>query len=519
MASSYVRPSAWGYRRPAVKVLLLLAGLATTTASAGGLPDKVGDTPSTSTSAIWAEAEALSPLAQAGGQVGADTLYQWPGRAYLRVGVGQPFTTIQRALDMAYDGDIVLVEPGTYVENLDFAGKRVALLSAQGPDETTIDGRGCTRGLDVCSTLTFASGESHQTWVEGFTIVGGSGTRLPEAERAAMDPRASRVDGIRLGVPTVGGAVLARTASPTLARLELREGQATFGGGLAILGGKATIIQDPLNSLRGARRGGSDIRQDSNEGVADVRMIQVSVVDNLALLSGGGIYIDGGVLTVQEGRITGNEALNGGGIAAVASEVYMNQVEMLKDRAGEAGGALHLSRATRAQAVMSAMVEGWAAQGALSYVADSHLDLDGGWAAFPRRSEAVFAEGQARIEVESVVAWAEDGENPLFDGEDKAFVGAEDSLENRDPEFADLSPDRTWREDDLGAWRHGDPSAIPGVRVILPTLVHEEFTFIEESAEGVADQPEVGDDKTLVESEDTQITDDTHGLVVVDSTP
>ncbi len=54
--------------------------------------------------------------------------------------VPSQYPSIQAAIDVAVNGDTVLVAPGTYVENIDFMGKSITVKSEQGPDVTTIDG-------------------------------------------------------------------------------------------------------------------------------------------------------------------------------------------------------------------------------------------------------------------------------------------------------------------------------------------------------------------------------------------
>ena len=50
------------------------------------------------------------------------------------------YPTIQQAIDASMSADLVLVAPGTYVENIDFKGKNIQLISTDGPAVTVIDG-------------------------------------------------------------------------------------------------------------------------------------------------------------------------------------------------------------------------------------------------------------------------------------------------------------------------------------------------------------------------------------------
>lgn len=85
------------------------------------------------------------------------------------------YATIQGAIDAAVDGDLVLVAPGVYVENIDFLGKAITLQSEAGADVTIIDGGSCTTGDDFCSVVTFSSGEMRNSVLDGFTLTGGTG--------------------------------------------------------------------------------------------------------------------------------------------------------------------------------------------------------------------------------------------------------------------------------------------------------------------------------------------------------
>ena len=53
---------------------------------------------------------------------------------------GNPFATIQTGINSASDGDMVSVAAGTYMENINFNKKNIAVISELGSDSTTIDG-------------------------------------------------------------------------------------------------------------------------------------------------------------------------------------------------------------------------------------------------------------------------------------------------------------------------------------------------------------------------------------------
>ncbi|MHC4765614.1 MAG: hypothetical protein ACYTF2_10945 [Planctomycetota bacterium] len=96
---------------------------------------------------------------------------------------GDPYCSIQTAIDNAVDADEIVVAPGTYYETIDFLGKAIWLRSADGAENTIIDAQGAG------STVTCASGEGADTTLEGFTITGGTGTlvdmpSVPEDVRA-----------------------------------------------------------------------------------------------------------------------------------------------------------------------------------------------------------------------------------------------------------------------------------------------------------------------------------------------
>jgi len=202
-------------------------------------------------------------------------------------GGGGHFTTIQAAIAAATTGDEIVVNPGQYVENLDFLGKDLWLHSAAGPAGTVIDG---SQGVPENRTcVSFQSGETPAATLEGFTITGGQGT-----------PDYLRGGGIRcIGAsPSIRGCWITANnadhgaglyiddASPLIEACEFRHNVATRYGGAINGSGAPTIAQCLFHSNYAGERGGA-IASGTMEGV----IWACRFVNNLALLDGGAIEL------------------------------------------------------------------------------------------------------------------------------------------------------------------------------------------------------------------------------------
>jgi len=79
--------------------------------------------------------------------------------------VPDDYVEIQEAINVANDGDIILVKPGNYFA-INLHGKSITIKGEKGPEETIIQGNG------YC-VVSFVSGEGRDTVLKGFTITGG----------------------------------------------------------------------------------------------------------------------------------------------------------------------------------------------------------------------------------------------------------------------------------------------------------------------------------------------------------
>ena len=141
--------------------------------------------------------------------------------ATIHVPADQP--TIQAGIDAAVDGDLVLVAPGAYVENVDFLGKAITLQSEQGADATVIDGGGND------SVVKISDGEPGASVLDGFLLRNGNAYK---GGGVYSDSSNSTITNCMItdNVATSGGGVCATHSSLTLTNCMIWENWAEAGG-------------------------------------------------------------------------------------------------------------------------------------------------------------------------------------------------------------------------------------------------------------------------------------------------
>jgi len=85
-----------------------------------------------------------------------------------------PFDSIQEAIEVAAEGTTIIVQPGTYRENIDLLGKNVHL-TAMDPNDPTSAPYPVIEGTGTGPVVTFSNGEGPDCLLTGFVITKGKG--------------------------------------------------------------------------------------------------------------------------------------------------------------------------------------------------------------------------------------------------------------------------------------------------------------------------------------------------------
>jgi len=198
------------------------------------------------------------------------------------------YATIQQAIQESNDGDVVVIEPGTYFETINFLGKNI-VVTGTAPDDPDVVAGTVINGNNQGSVVTFESGETRQAVLTGLTISGGTGTVNP-----------------LFGDQVVWGAgIYCAGASPTIKKNLLTNnkvpitmvGQSVienYGGGIACIESEALITHNTIK----------DNAVFAGAGVFTYPPNHPTISNNL--IYNNSAYIGGGVILLNAGRLINN---------------------------------------------------------------------------------------------------------------------------------------------------------------------------------------------------------------------
>ena len=232
------------------------------------------------------------------------------------------FAVIQDAIDAAVHGDVIVVHPGTYCENIHFRGKNITLRSLD-PENEDIVASTVIEALDRRrrSVVTFDGTEDETCLLSGFTITNG------------------QTFGFAQGGGILGGGPWSDEHLRTLAGIRnctIKGNSATGpyggGGGLSWCGGPISSCTITGNS---AENWGGGVYQCSGT-IADCM-----ISDNSAGWRGGGLCNCYGTISnciISQNAVT-HEYGHGGGLAGCSGEI--SNCTITDNWADDGGGLLY----------------------------------------------------------------------------------------------------------------------------------------------------------------------------------
>lgn len=202
----------------------------------------------------------------------------WSSVSATIINIPDDYATIQQGIDASSDGDTVLVQPGTYVENINFNGHNIVLGSLfLTTEDTTHISSTVIDGNSSGSVVTFENWENSTCLIKGFTIRNGTGTIHLEGYRC-------------------GGGIFCYNASPTIENNIIEDNNSSYlGGGVYCEYSDAVIRHNIIigNSADGFFGGGGGIA--CMEGNVSIENNIITENECRGDISEGGVAFGGGI--------------------------------------------------------------------------------------------------------------------------------------------------------------------------------------------------------------------------------
>jgi len=205
------------------------------------------------------------------------------------INIPDDYPTIQQGIDASSDGDTVLVQPGTYVENINFNGHNIVLGSLfLTTGDTSYISQTVIDGDSSGTVVTFRNGEDSTAIITGFKIKNGYNT-------------------------SAGGIACYSNSSPTISYNTITENIGrNFGGGIDCSYSSPSIKNNTISENTTSHSGGGIHCSGNNNSLT----ITSNTISGNSADYGGGIYLWNSSPIITGNTISGNSASwDGGGIS------------------------------------------------------------------------------------------------------------------------------------------------------------------------------------------------------------
>jgi hypothetical protein len=192
------------------------------------------------------------------------------------------YPSIQTGIDSASVGDTVLVQPGTYVENINYNGKNITVASLfLTTADTSYISQTMIDGDSITCVVNFVNGENSKAVLMGFSITN--------------------------GLDYNGGGINCLNSSPSLDHLKIFNNLGKHGGGISV------VFSDPMLQM-------------------------IEIYNNTALAYGGGLYVAFSEATIEDVIISNNTAEGGAGMHCYEASPTMKRLLIADNDASIFGG-------------------------------------------------------------------------------------------------------------------------------------------------------------------------------------
>jgi len=234
--------------------------------------------------------------------------------------------TVQEGINVASEGDMVVVAQGTYVENIHFGGKNLILRGTDPLDHGVVSST-VIRGNRAGPAATFAGTEGETCMLSGFTIQDGS---------------AAYGGGICGGTPN-------RHTHAAIENNVITSNRADHGGGLAFCDGAIR------NNIIARNSATDQFGEGGGLAFCDGVIENNTISRNSSVWRGGGLGRCNG--PIRNNVIYGNSSSSGGGLAYCKGAVQNNEV--YENSAKVWGGGLHWCNGSIRSNIIAGNTAGW----------------------------------------------------------------------------------------------------------------------------------------------------------------